>query len=82
MADVDLVLDLVGGETQQRSFSVLKPGGRLVSSYVLSYSRRAYMRFVDSMDFTTTIREHVRAFEQTIDPRLANGERAENERPD
>jgi transposase len=31
-------------------------------SYVLSYSRRAYMRFVDSMDFTTTIREHVRAF--------------------
>jgi transposase len=32
-------------------------------SYVLSYSRRAYMRFVDSMDFTTTIRQHVRAFE-------------------
>ena len=32
-------------------------------SYVLSYSRRAYMRFVESMDFTTTIREHVRAFE-------------------
>jgi transposase len=32
-------------------------------SYVLSYSRRAYLRFVESMDFTTTIREHVRAFE-------------------
>jgi transposase len=32
-------------------------------SYVLSYSRRASMRFVESMDFTTTIREHVRAFE-------------------
>jgi len=32
-------------------------------SYVLSYSRRAYMRFVESQDFTTTIREHVRAFE-------------------
>ena len=31
-ADVDLVLDLVGGETQQRSFGVLKPGGRLVST--------------------------------------------------
>jgi transposase len=31
-------------------------------SYVLSYSRRAYVRFVESMDFTTTIREHVRAF--------------------
>src|SRR5271165_2395470 len=31
-------------------------------SYVLSYSRRAYMRFVEAQDFTTTIREHVRAF--------------------
>jgi NADPH:quinone reductase-like Zn-dependent oxidoreductase len=30
--DVDLVLDLVGGETQTRSFGVLKPGGRLVST--------------------------------------------------
>jgi len=32
-------------------------------SYVLSYSRRQYLRFVESQDFTTTIREHVRAFE-------------------
>jgi transposase len=32
-------------------------------SYVLSYSRRAYLRFVEAQDFTTTIREHVRAFE-------------------
>lgn len=32
-------------------------------SYVLSYSRRAYMRFVETQDFATTIREHVRAFE-------------------
>lgn len=31
-------------------------------SYLLGYSRRAYMRFVDAQDFTTTIREHVRAF--------------------
>jgi NADPH:quinone reductase-like Zn-dependent oxidoreductase len=30
--NVDLVLDLAGGETQQRSFGVLKPGGRLVST--------------------------------------------------
>jgi NADPH:quinone reductase-like Zn-dependent oxidoreductase len=29
--DVDLVFDMVGGETQQRSFAVLKPGGRIVS---------------------------------------------------
>ncbi len=30
--EVDLVLDLVGGETQERSWSVLKPGGILVSA--------------------------------------------------
>lgn len=30
--DVDLVLDLVGGETRERSWSVLKPGGILVSA--------------------------------------------------
>lgn len=32
-------------------------------SYVLSYSRRAYLRFVEAQDFATTLREHVRAFE-------------------
>jgi NADPH:quinone reductase-like Zn-dependent oxidoreductase len=30
--DVDLVLDLIGGETRERSWSVLKPGGVLVSA--------------------------------------------------
>jgi NADPH:quinone reductase-like Zn-dependent oxidoreductase len=30
--DVDAVLDLVGGETQLRSFQVLRPGGRLISA--------------------------------------------------
>jgi NADPH:quinone reductase-like Zn-dependent oxidoreductase len=30
--DVDAVLDLVGGETQMRSFQVLRPGGRLISA--------------------------------------------------
>lgn len=32
-------------------------------SYVLGYSRRQYLHFVESQDFTTTVREHVRAFE-------------------
>jgi len=30
--DVDVVLDLIGGDTQQRSWKVLKPGGILVST--------------------------------------------------
>lgn len=31
-ADVDLVFDLIGGETQERSWAVLKQGGRLIST--------------------------------------------------
>ena len=30
--DADAVIDLVGGETQQRSFQVLRPGGKLISA--------------------------------------------------
>ena len=32
-------------------------------SYILAYSRRQYVRFVETQDFATTVREHVRAFE-------------------
>jgi len=32
-------------------------------SYVLGYSRRQYLRFVEAQDCATTVREHVRAFE-------------------
>lgn len=32
-------------------------------SYVLGHSRRQYVRFVESQDMQTTLREHVRAFE-------------------
>ena len=32
-------------------------------SYVLGYSRRQYLHFVETQDFATTIREHIRAFE-------------------
>jgi transposase len=31
-------------------------------SYILGYSRRQYLHFVESQDFTTTVREHVHAF--------------------
>ena len=32
-------------------------------SYILSHSRRQYLRFVESQDLPTTLREHIRAFE-------------------
>jgi transposase len=32
-------------------------------SYVLGYSRRQYLHFVENQDFATTIRQHIRAFE-------------------
>lgn len=32
-------------------------------SYVLGYSRRQYLRFVEAQDFDTTLQQHVRAFE-------------------
>jgi transposase len=32
-------------------------------SYILGYSRRQYLRFVESQDLPTTLREHIRAFE-------------------
>jgi transposase len=31
-------------------------------SYLLGYSRRQYLRFVEAQDFTTTVREHIAAF--------------------
>ncbi|SDX61144.1 NADP-dependent oxidoreductase [Paenibacillus sp. CF384] len=48
-ADVDLVLDTVGGETQNRSFEVLKPGGRLISLVSQPSAERAQERGVKAM---------------------------------
>jgi NADPH:quinone reductase-like Zn-dependent oxidoreductase len=39
--DVDLVLDLIGAETQERSWSVLKKGGALLSLVQLPSVERA-----------------------------------------
>jgi NADPH:quinone reductase-like Zn-dependent oxidoreductase len=47
--DVDLVLDLAGGDTQQRSFAVLKPGGRLVSTVQPPPKDEAARRNVQAM---------------------------------
>ena len=49
--DVDLVLDLVGGETQERSWSVLKPGGILVSALGEPSREKAIQKGVRGMGF-------------------------------
>jgi NADPH:quinone reductase-like Zn-dependent oxidoreductase len=32
LSDIDLVIDLIGGETRDRTWGVIKPGGRLISA--------------------------------------------------
>lgn len=46
--DVDLVLSLVGGETELKSYSVLKKGGRLISTVGISYPDAAREKGVDA----------------------------------
>jgi transposase len=57
------------GQQAQMDFAVYdldftREGRRRVYlfSYLLGYSRRQYLRFVEAMDRATTLREHVRAF--------------------
>src|SRR3546814_3273452 len=47
--DLDLVLDLVGGETQDRSFGTLKAGGVLVSTPAKPSQEKAAARRVRAM---------------------------------
>ncbi len=47
--DLDVVLDTVGGETLDRSFEVLKPGGVLVSSVAVPDEDRAAQRRVQGV---------------------------------
>lgn len=41
VSDVDVVLDLIGGDTQKRSWQVIRKGGILVSSVEISYPETA-----------------------------------------
>jgi len=50
--DVDLVFDLIGGETQERSWTVLRPGGALVSTLTEPSQERAKARGVRAMRYT------------------------------
>lgn len=50
---VDIVLDMVGGETRQRSYRVIKPGGILVS--VVSQPEAANVQGVRSVFFLVDV---------------------------
>jgi NADPH:quinone reductase-like Zn-dependent oxidoreductase len=68
---VDVVLDLVGGETQDRSWKVLKTGGRLVSTVSTPSQQRALLCGVRAWKMQT----QTRADELTLmGDLIANGE--------
>jgi NADPH:quinone reductase-like Zn-dependent oxidoreductase len=53
--DADAVLDLVGGETQTRSFQVLRRGGRLISAVSPPDQQLAQSRGVDAAFFLVNV---------------------------
>jgi len=53
--DVDAVLDLVGGETQQRSFGVLRRGGKLISAVSQPDQNLAKSHGVDAAFFLVKV---------------------------
>lgn len=50
--EVDLVLDLIGKETQQRSLAVIKPGGILVTTVAPEYQDEAREKHIRLESFT------------------------------
>jgi NADPH:quinone reductase-like Zn-dependent oxidoreductase len=55
MKDVDVVLDTIGGETLDRSFEVLKPGGVLVSSVAMPDRDKAARHRVRGVFFLVAV---------------------------
>ena len=55
VSDVDVVLDTVGGDTQERSFAVLKPGGIMVSAVSVPDQQKAAQRGVRAQFFLVEV---------------------------
>jgi NADPH:quinone reductase-like Zn-dependent oxidoreductase len=55
LSDVDVVLDTIGGETQDRSFAVLKPGGALVSAVAAPDQQKAARHGVLALFFLVEV---------------------------
>jgi NADPH:quinone reductase-like Zn-dependent oxidoreductase len=66
--DADAVLDLVGGETQMRSFQVLRPGGKLISAVSQPDQHRAKHHGVTAAFFLVEVTtERLRTIAELID---------------
>jgi NADPH:quinone reductase-like Zn-dependent oxidoreductase len=66
--DADAVLDLVGGETQMRSFQVLRPGGKLISAVSQPDQQRAKHHGVTAAFFLVDVTtERLRMLGELID---------------
>jgi NADPH:quinone reductase-like Zn-dependent oxidoreductase len=55
VADVDVVLDTIGGDTQDRSFAVLKPGGVMVSAVAAPDQQKAARLGVRALFFLVQV---------------------------
>jgi NADPH:quinone reductase-like Zn-dependent oxidoreductase len=58
---VDAVIDLVGGETQARSFAVLRPGGMLISAVSQPDQTRAAEQGVTARFFLVDVKSAILA---------------------
>jgi NADPH:quinone reductase-like Zn-dependent oxidoreductase len=66
--DADAVLDLVGGDTQTRSFQVLRPGGKLISAVSQPDQDRAKQHGVNAAFFLVEVTtERLRKIAELID---------------
>ncbi|WP_376708195.1 NADP-dependent oxidoreductase [Bradyrhizobium cenepequi] len=66
--DADAVLDLVGGETQIRSFQVLRPGGKLISAVSQPDQDRAKHHGITAAFFLVEVTtERLRSIAELID---------------
>jgi NADPH:quinone reductase-like Zn-dependent oxidoreductase len=66
--DADAVFDLVGGETQTRSFQVLRPGGKLISAVSQPDQDRAKQHGVNAAFFLVEVTtERLRTIAELID---------------
>jgi NADPH:quinone reductase-like Zn-dependent oxidoreductase len=68
VASADAVLDLVGGETQTRSFQVLRPGGKLISAVSEPDQERAKRHGVRALFFLVEVTtERLRRIAELVD---------------